>query len=178
MKTLQAQRALDGLASEKRAYRSRDLALLFAEQGEALRSTIRRLLSSGVIERVARDVYWYNTSTPSKYQPVEEIASQLRVGDLCYVGMESAASRWGVISQIPVERLVVVTTGREGEFKTRFGVIEFVHTKADSLEIAENTLSVPDSPLRLATKRYTVRGLTRAHRSLDLIDWDEVEDVA
>ena len=39
-----------------------------------------------------------------------------------------------------------------------------------------NTVDVPDSPLRLATKRYTVTGLKRARRSLDLIDEKELAD--
>ena len=90
--------------------------------------------------------------------------------------MESAASRWGIISQIPVDRLTVVTSGREGIFPTPFGTIEFIHTAADALEIMTNTVDLPDSPLRLATKRYTVIGLKRARRSLDLIDEKELAD--
>ncbi len=64
----------------------------------------------------------------------------------------------------------------EGLFSTPFGTIELIHTKAYALKITLNTVDVPESPLRLATKRYTVVGLKRAHRSLDLVDWEELED--
>lgn len=70
----------------------------------------------------------------------------------------------------------MVTSGREGVFPTSFGTIEFIHTSADALEIMSNTVVVPDSPLLLATKRYAVTGLKRARRSLDLIDWEKLED--
>lgn len=164
------------LEGARHAFHSRDIAILLGEQGEKLRSTIRRLLAADVIERVARDLYWHAPSAPLPYAPAEEIAAALRPSDLCYVGMESAAARWGVISQIPVDRLTVVTTGREGTFPTRFGTIEFIHTKADASEIMSNTVPMEPSPLRIASKRYTVLGLKRARRSLDLIDDEEVND--
>ena len=107
---------------------------------------------------------------------IEEVAVALRFGEFNYIGMESAASLWSVISQIPVGRLTVVTTGREGEFNTPFGAIEFIHTAADANEIISNTVDYPGHALRLATKRYAVQGLKRARRSTYLIDWEEVED--
>lgn len=176
MKVLEAQRRFAQFEHVKNAYRSRDIGLMLDESGEKLRSSIRRLVDARVVERVARDLYWHPTTAVTRFQPIEEIAALLRIGCACYVGMESAASRWGIISQIPVNHLTVVTTGREGLFSTPFGTIEFIHTKADALEIVMNTVDVPGSPLRLATKRYTVVGLKRAHRSLDLIDWEELED--
>ena len=69
-----------------------------------------------------------------------------------------------------------MTSGREGLFCTPFGSIEYIHTKADAFEITANTIEVPDSPLKLATKQYTVAGLKRARRSLDLIIWEELAD--
>ena len=135
MKLMEAQRRFAQLEHVKNAYRSRDIGLLLEERGEKLRSTIRRLTDVRIIERVARDLYWHRTTASTRYRPVEEIAALLRIGSTCYVGMESAASRWGIISQIPVDRLTVVTSGREGIFPTPFGTIEFIHTAADALEI-------------------------------------------
>lgn len=170
MRLMEAQRRFARFEQEKNAYRSRDIGLLLNEQGEKLRSTIRRLTDAGIVVRVARDLYWHNTAASTRYQPLEEIAAALRTGCVCYVGMESAAARWGIISQMPVDRLTVVTSGREGLFPTPFGTIEFIHTRADALEILQNTVDVPRCPLRLATKHYTVVGLRRARRSLDLIE--------
>lgn len=172
----EAEKRLRVLGDRKRAYRLRELGRVLGEDGQKLRSTVRRLLAAKVIARVSRDMYWLNGETVSNIPAIEEIAAALRPGEFNYIGMESAASLWGVISQIPVDRLVVVTTGREGEFATPFGTIEFVHTAATGNEIVANTVPYSGHGLRLASKRYAVEGLKRARRSLHLIDWEDLED--
>lgn len=176
MKLLEAEKRLRRFSGRKRAFKSRELGRVFNEDGETLRSTIRRLVGSGLMMRVARDLYWIDSPSDKGIPAIEEVAAALRAGEFNYIGMESAASLWSVISQIPVDRLTVVTTGREGEFKTPFGVIEFTHTAVNPSEIMANTVDYPGHGLRLATKEYAVRGLLRARRSMHLIDWEEVED--
>jgi len=51
-------------------------------------------------------------------------------------------SEYGVISQIPLDRLTVMTTGRKGIYKTIYGTIEFTHTKRS----VENILDQNDRP--------------------------------
>ena len=174
MNCFDAQKRFASLAGRKHAFHARDIAVLLNEHGEKLRSTIRRLLQVGIIERLARDLYWCEPLAANVLNPMEEIATTLRSGSLCYVSLESAAARWGIISQIPVDRLTVMATGREGLFQTRFGTIELVHTKADALQIARNTVHAHDHFLPIASKRYTVRNLKHTHRSLDLIAWEEL----
>lgn len=176
MKLIEAEKRLRAFAGKKRAFKSRELGRIFDEKNETLRSTIRRLVAARLLLRVARDLYWMDSPSDKGIPAIEELAAALRSGESNYIGMESAASLWSVISQIPVDRLTVVTTGREGEFKTPFGVIEFTHTAASPNEIVANTVDYPGHGLRLATKEYTVRGLLRARRSTHLIDWEEVED--
>ena len=176
MKLIEAERRFRALETQKNVYRSRDIGRLLGVGGERLRGTIRRLETAGTVRRVARDVYWHEPLTTPAWDLLEEMAATLRRGDLNYIGFESAASRWGVISQIPIDRLTIATTGREGEFSTPLGTIEFVHTEASVDEILSQTISLPHSPLRLATKSYAVEGLRRARRSLDLIDWEELLD--
>ncbi|MEC4272612.1 hypothetical protein VJ923_05505 [Adlercreutzia sp. R25] len=176
MKLYEADKALSMHANGKRAFRTTDLALVFAEGGTKLRSTISRLVKAGSLWHIARDLYWYASAGASDIPAIEELAVALRPGEMNFIGMESAASLWSVISQIPVGRLTVVTTGKEGEFNTPFGVIEFVHTSRDWAYLLDHTVDYPGHGLRLATKDHTVRGLLRSGRSLDLIDWEEVED--
>lgn len=45
---------------------------------------------------------------------IEHIAKALRPEKYNYVSLESILSEYGVISQIPMDRLTVMTTGREG----------------------------------------------------------------
>lgn len=176
MKLFEAEKRLTAFGGRKRAFRLRELGRVLGEEGEKLRSTVRRLLSANALVRIARDLYWLEDAPVSPIPSIEEVATALRPGEFNYIGMESAASLWGVISQIPVGRLVVVTTGREGEFDTPFGTIEYVHTAAGGEEIIANTVDYPGHGLRLASKRYAVEGLKRARRSLHLVDWEELED--
>ncbi|WP_422139500.1 hypothetical protein [Endozoicomonas sp. ALC020] len=77
------------------------------------------------------------------FKNVQSIAIALRRGDYNYISLESALSEYGAISQIPVDRLTIMTTGRKGEYKTPFGVLEFTHTRrsvADILDSARASL--------------------------------------
>lgn len=174
MKVVDAEKALKSVSEKKRAFRSRELGRVFDESGEKLRSTISRLVDVGVLMRVAHDLYWFERES-AQVPAIEEVAAALRQGELNYIGMESAASLWSVISQIPVGRITVVTTGKEGEFNTPFGTVEFIHTAKRPMDILGNTVDYPGHALRLATKAYTVKGLVRSGRSTELIDWEEVE---
>lgn len=176
MKLYEAERALASFKGEKRAFRTHELELVFGEEGGKLRSTISRLVKAGGLLHIARDLYWFNHAGGGSVPVIEEIAVALRPGEMNYISMESAASMWGVISQIPLGRIMVVTTGKEGEFHTPFGTVEFIHTARSRQYILENTVDYPRHALRLATKKKVVEDLLRAGRSLDLIDWEEVED--
>lgn len=69
-----------------------------------------------------------------------------------YINLESALSECGIISQISIDRLPIMTTDRKGEYKTSYGVIEFTHTKRSVTDILDNINSV-GRPLRIASKQ-------------------------
>lgn len=157
-------------------FSKRDLEKLFEEKGSTLNSTIRRLESADILGHIARGLYIYLFSERIGSVTIEDIALRLRRGEYCYLSLESAASLWGFISQIPLDRITVVTTGREGTFRTPYGTIEFVHTNSSPDDILTSTVERPGHPLRIATKERALRDLLRCHRSRDLIDWEELED--
>lgn len=74
-----------------------------------------------------------------------------------------------VISQIPIDRLTAMTTGRKGVFKTPYGVIEFTHTDRCDIDILNNTI-LYDRPLRIATESAAIRDLKRVGRNTHLIE--------
>lgn len=98
-------------------------------------------------------------------------AATARRGDLCYVSLESALSEYGLISQIPVGRLTVMTDGRASELKTPFGLIEFTHSSRDKADLLKRSISV-GRPLRLATKDAAVSDLKRVGRNTHLLKQD------
>lgn len=113
-------------------FAARDMAKVFPEDSPprgGRDATLKRLVTDGILERPSKGVYLYALSKNKGKDTLELIAKTLRRGEYNYVSLESALSEYGgVISQIPVGRLTVVTTGRKGEYQTPYGVIEFTHT--------------------------------------------------
>ena len=107
---------------------------------------------------------------------LDAITRCLRPGRITWESCESALSQWGVISQIPVGRTTYMTTGREGEFHTRFGVIDLTHSKLPPSRIIGNLAYRDDGRLPIATKRFAYDNLRSTGRNLGLVDMDELED--
>ena len=176
MKSVEAIKILHGCDLEGRIlFRSRELGALFDEHGDTLRSTIKRLTADGILERVAHDAYLYLLH-PNGCDLLGHIAAFLRPGGATYESLESAASQWGFISQIPLGRISCVTTGAEGLVDTRFGAIEFVHTDDDLDAVKRGIIDrMPRNRLPIATEERCLHDLVSRKRSLELIDWDEVD---
>ena len=150
-------------------YRTADLKKLFHEEPAAtLRSTLKRLIAARVLVRAIRDVYVFNDDCSWPTDLLEQLAAAARRGEFCYVSLESALAEYGVISQIPVDRLTVMTTGRSGELATPMGVLEFTHTGRSVAEILDGSRDV-GRVLRLATREAAIRDLKRVGRNLHLI---------
>jgi predicted transcriptional regulator of viral defense system len=149
----------------------RDVEKLFPDEGEkSLAQSLKRMVGDGILQRVARGLY-VNPAASSKNRWIgEEIAKALRPGQLSYLSLESILSEYGVISQIPVSRMTVMTTGASGLIETPYGVIEFTHTKRSVAEIIKRTLVPKGRPLRIATLEAAVRDLLRVGRNVNMMD--------
>ena len=156
-------------------FSTQDLKKIFFESNlRAFEAGLSRLVSHQILERVAYGVYLFTLSTERKSAfTIERIAKTLRRGEYSYISLESALSEYGVISQIPLTYLTVMTTGRKGEFFTPYGTIEFVHTKRRGSDILRATNDV-GRPLRLAKQATALRDLKRVGRNLHLVQPDEV----
>lgn len=158
-------------------FQKQDIEKLFPEEeGKTLEKSLQRMVRDGLIERVAKGLY-LNLEAKSKNHWVgEEIAKALRPGCLSYVSLESMLSEYGVISQIPINRLTVMTEGRSGVIRTIYGVIEFTHTKRSRAEILDGTIAGGDRPMRIASKKTAVRDLLRVGRNVNMMIEEELED--
>lgn len=143
------------------------------ESPRGLKASLERLVRSKILTRAAQGVYVYNRATKDSYI-LEHIVKTMRRGEYNYVSLESALSQYGVISQIPMDRLTVMTTGRSGEYKTPWGVIELTHTERSVSSILKGTIETK-SPIRFAKKETAVRDLRRVGRNTHLIDNRELE---
>ena len=155
-----------------------DLAVLFPDESPRSREAgVTRLVKAGWLERVARGLYVFPTGLPRDGFTLERLARSLRRGEDSYVSLESALSEWGAISQIPLGYLTVMTTGRKGVFRTRFGTIEFTHTQRSLRDLLENTIPNTTRPLRLATPEAAWRDLKRVGRNTHLVDTEELTEI-
>ncbi len=154
-----------------------DLRVLFPGDREAAFSEgLRRLVRSGLLERAANGVYVYPFGTGDRGTRLERIASAVRRGALNYISLESALSIFGIISQVPIDHLTVMTTGRKGRVQTRWGTIEFTHSARPVVELVDGTVPT-EGPLRLARPETALRDLRRVGRNTHLIQEDEVEEI-
>ncbi len=155
-------------------YRKRDLEIVLSESGRTLDQTLQRLVKARVLERPAHGVYLYAHSSHIGPATIEHIARNLRRGAITYESLESALSSYGVISQIPIDRLTLMTTGRSGEYRTPYGVIEFTHTKLTPSDIVPNLVDREGHALPIATKALAYKNLLATRRNLDLVDEGEL----
>jgi len=153
----------------------RDLQKLLPENNiRTFNSGLSRLVNQNLLERICRGVYLYALSHHKRSaNTLELIAKTLRRGEYNYISLESALSEYGAISQIPIDRLTVMTTGRKGEYNTPYGTIEFTHTKRAVGDIIQHIQNV-GRPLRLASKQAAYRDLKRVGRNTHLVDEEVV----
>jgi predicted transcriptional regulator of viral defense system len=154
----------------KYVFIKRDMAKLFShDKTKALDISLNRLIKSGLLIRACRGVYVNPNAQSFDSYTIEHIAKALRRNTYNYVSLESALSEYGEISQIPLDLLTVMTTGRKGIYKTPYGTIEFTHTKRSIINILDHIKTITGRPLRIATKETALRDLKRAGRNLHLL---------
>lgn len=157
----------------------RDIEKMFpAEKEKALEKSLQRMVADKLLVRAAKGVYVNPVALSKKSRTIEDIAKILRPGCFSYVSLESMLSEYGVISQIPVSRITIMTTGAKGTYDTPYGTIEFTHTKRRPLDIIKRTLPIEGRPLRIARKEAAVQDLLRVGRNANMIDESELEEVA
>lgn len=149
--------------------------IFYKDSPTALRAGINRLIKDGVLVRASKGVFVYAAAQSKGSNTLEQIARTLRRGEYNYVSLESALSEYGAISQIPLDRLTVMTTGRSGEFKTPYGVIEFTHTQRKTTDVLDSSIEVA-RPLRLASLGAALRDLKQVGRNLHLVDYEVLDE--
>jgi predicted transcriptional regulator of viral defense system len=146
------------------------------ESNQTLKAALARYVKQGIIEHLCRGVYLHSHAKSRNAYVLEYTAKALRRGHYNYISLESLLSAAGVISQVPLSVLTVVTTGRSQIYQTKYGTIEFTHTKRPVKDILLGTYTADENPLRLAKVDKALDDLKRVKRNTHLIDVDEVND--
>src|SRR3990167_1467665 len=178
MKKMQAIQMIRDFDKKGRfVFSKHDLSKLFPEDNQkALEEGLNRLIKAGLLVRACRGIYVNDFAQSKDSYVIEHVAKALRRGEYNYVSLESILSEYGVISQIPLDRLTVMTTGRKGTYQTPYGVIEFTHTKRSVDDILNSIKDIAGRPLRVASKQAAIRDLRRVGRNINLLQQEDDDE--
>jgi predicted transcriptional regulator of viral defense system len=150
-----------------------DLRALLPDLSDgAFKTLLSRAVKDGYLVHFCRGLYLYEEATPSYGSLLFHAASRLRSDAFNYISLETVLSESGIISQIPMNIIFIMSSGRSNTLSCgRFGRIEFVHTCQKPDDIASNLYYEKRSKLWKASVSLALRDMRATHRSLDLINW-------
>lgn len=96
----------------------------------ALKVVLSRAVKHGLLMRVCRGIYLKPRVEYPRGLILYHTAAKLRAGEFNYLSLETVLSEAGVISQVPIAWISVMSSGRSYTVDCgEFGSIEFIHTK-------------------------------------------------
>lgn len=139
----------------------------------AFKTLLSRAVSSGLLLRPCRGIYLYQKALPTDGLLLFHVAALLRANHFNYISLETALSDSGVISQIPMNWISIMTSGRSNTIAVKdFGTVEFVHTNQKPDNLTQQLHYDESCGLWRANTALAIRDMKAAHRNCDLIDWD------
>ena len=176
----QLMNAISQLASPQASlFTPADLRALLPQHSDAaFKTLLSRAVSEGHLTRVCRGLYLYDKANPERGLMLHHIAAKLRPAGLNYLSLETVLSDAGVISQIPMNRITLMSSGRSSIIDCGFwGSIEFVRTHQLASQLVGQLQYDPQCRLWRANVSQALRDMRATHRSLDLIDWSVVHEL-
>jgi hypothetical protein len=173
-------RKLAQLASgERYLFTPDDLRALVPDISEgAYKTLLSRAASEGHLTRVCRGLYLFEAAKPSSGLVLFHAAARLRAMQFNYISLETALSDYGVISQIPINWITLMSSGRSSIIACgHWGSIEFVHTRQKPQDLVGQLHYDARCRLWRATSQQTLRDMKAAKRNMDLIDWSVANEL-
>ena len=138
---------------------------------EKLAVVLSRAVKSGVLRRVCRGIYYYPVAGYRVENLLFHAAARLRAGELNYLSLETVLSEAGVISQVPMNWITLMSSGRSHVVNCgEYGRIEFVHTDQKAGKLAGELSFDRERRLWRASVKQAMRDLRVTRRSQDLIN--------
>jgi hypothetical protein len=155
-----------------------DLSPVFPDLSRpALKMLFARAVADALLEPICRGVYFYPRAPYPRGYTLYHVASKLRAEAFNYISLESALSDAGVISQIPLSWLTVMSSGRSNVIACgRFGTIEFIHTSRSPESVAARLVYDPRCRLFRARAELALEDMRRCRRPLDLVNPGEIDE--
>lgn len=164
---------LRNASSEHYLFSLTDLRALFPTLSDAaFKTLLSRSVKEGPLQRVCRGLYTYKKTIPSNGLFLFHVAAYLRAHEFNYISLETALSNAGIISQVPINWITIMTSGRSNIIRCgEFGTIEFVHTNKKPSDIMNQLSYDAEYKLWSASVTLALKDMKDAHRNCDLINW-------
>jgi hypothetical protein len=143
----------------------------------AFKVLLSRAEKSGLFQRVCRSLYLYPKVNYPLGLLLFHAAARLRADAFNYISLETALSDSGVISQVPINWITLMSSGRSSAIRCGdWGTIEFVHTTQRPADLQLQLQYDQRCHLWRAPVALALRDMKAAKRHLDLIDWSAVNE--
>jgi hypothetical protein len=143
----------------------------------AFKTLLSRVVGDGDLARVCRGLYLYERVDYPRGQLLFHAAARLRADTFNYISLETVLSDAGVISQVLINRITLMSAGRSNVIDCgAWGTIEFVHTRARPERIVDQLHYDTRCHLWRASVPLALRDMRVTRRNPDLIDWSAVDE--
>lgn len=166
---------LEGNANDRHyLFISSDLRSLLPRLSDgAFKTLLSRAVTSGLLVRLCQGLYCYPKAQPQDGLLLYHAAATLRSNTFNYISLETVLSDVGVISQIPLNWVTLMSSGRSYKVSCRnYGMIEFVHTNQKPSDLTDLLAYDHSCGLWRASVSLALRDMKATRRSCDLIDWE------
>ncbi len=155
-----------------------DLSSILPDHRQAaLQTLLGRAVQTRLLQRVCRGLYLYPDAYAQDGLLLYHAAARLRAGEFNYLSLESVLSDAGVISQLPLGWITLLSSGRNRIVDCgRFGRIEFIHTRRFAADLAGQLNWDARIHLWRASVGLALQDMKYTHRNLELIDWEIVNE--
>lgn len=131
------------------------------------------------LQRVCRGVYVYGQAAERSGLLLFHAAAVLRAHGFNYISLETALSAQGLISQVPMNWVSIMSSGRSTVVPCgAWGTIEFVHTRRKPNDLADQLHFDAACRLWRASPALALRDMRATRRSLDLVDTSDLQEGA
>ena len=171
--------ALAKLASpEHYLFTSTDLrALLPSLSDGAFKTLLSRAAADSSLARVCRGLYLYERVAFPRGELLFHAAARLRADTFNYISLETALSDAGVISQMAINSISLMSSGRSNRIACDgWGTIEFVHTRKHPSDLVNQLRYDARCHLWRACPALAIQDLKTTRRSLDLVERSVVNE--
>lgn len=143
----------------------------------AFKTLLSRAVKQKLLEKVCRGLYAYDSANNSNGLLLFHAAAHLRSNEFNYISLETALSNAGIISQIPLAVITIMSSGRSNKISCgNFGTIEFIHTSNKPIAIMKQLTYDKSHKLWHANSKLAIEDMKKTHRNCDLINWEIINE--